>query len=117
MVTKEMIGRMPGPALAWRSGPTNLLAHPALDFPRKGDLVAVPTTPELQGLGPQRLSTREIEVLALVAEGNGNKEIGIHLHISERTVKNHLTGIMTKLRASDRTHAVVTAIRLGWLSI
>jgi DNA-binding NarL/FixJ family response regulator len=112
MVTKEMIGRMPSPPLAWRSGPTNLLAHPALDIHRKGALVAVPTTPELQ-----RLSNRENEVLALVAEGNGNKQIGMHLHISERTVKNHLTGIMSKLRASDRTHAVVTASRLGWLSI
>ena len=68
-------------------------------------------------LRPQVLSNRETEVLALVAEGNGNKEIGASLHISERTVKNHLTGIMTKLRASDRTHAVVTAIRLGWLAI
>ena len=112
-----MIGRIPGPPLAWKSGPTNLLVRPEINVHRKGALVSVPTTPELQGMGPQRLSSRETEVLALVAEGNGNKQIGMHLHISERTVKNHLTGIMTKLRASDRTHAVVTAVRLGWLSI
>ena len=65
----------------------------------------------------QVLTDREREVLSLVAEGNSNKQIGTDLFITERTVKNHLTYIMTKLRASDRTHAVVTAIRLGWLAI
>ena len=52
-----------------------------------------------------------------MAEGNSNKLIAGRLGISERTVKNHLTGIMNKLRASDRTHAVVSAVRLGWLAI
>ena len=65
----------------------------------------------------QQLTDREREVLSLVAEGNTNKVIGAHLVIAERTVKSHLTNIMTKLRASDRTHAVVTALRLGWLVI
>jgi DNA-binding NarL/FixJ family response regulator len=65
----------------------------------------------------QPLTDREREVLALVAEGFSNKLIGDRLNISERTVKSHLTYIMTKLRASDRTHAVVTAVRLGWLAI
>ncbi len=63
------------------------------------------------------LTDRELQVLSLVAEGNSNKIVGDQLQIRERTVKNHLTCIMTKLRASDRTHAVVTAIRLGWLAI
>ena len=71
-----------------------------------------PTPPEAD-----RLTDREMEVLSLVAEGFSNKAIASRLLIRERTVKNHLTGIMTKLRASDRTHAVVTAIRLGWLAI
>lgn len=88
-----------------------------MDIRRQGVLMSVPIIPDFEGMGPQRLSSRETEVLALAAEGNGNKQIGMHLHISERTVKNHLTGIMTKLCASDRTHAVVTAVRLGWLSI
>jgi DNA-binding NarL/FixJ family response regulator len=65
----------------------------------------------------ERLTERELQVLALVAEGNCNKIIGQELQICERTVKNHLTGIMTKLRAYDRTHAVVTAVRLGWLTL
>ena len=63
------------------------------------------------------LTDRELQVLSLVAEGYSNKIVGEHLLIRERTVKNHLPCIMTKLRASDRTHAVVTAIRLGWLAI
>ncbi len=63
------------------------------------------------------ITGREREVLSLVAEGNSNKQISAQLGISERTVKNHLTTTMTKLRASDRTHAVATAVRLGWLDI
>lgn len=66
---------------------------------------------------PTPLTARELEVLALVAEGHSNKAIGLQLGISERTVKSHLTYIMAKLRTSDRTHAVVTAVRLGWLDI
>ena len=63
------------------------------------------------------LTDRETQVLSLVAEGNSNKLISATLGISERTVKNHLATTMTKLRASDRTHAVVTAVRLGWLGL
>ena len=63
------------------------------------------------------ITDRERQVLSLVAEGFSNKLISAELGISERTVKNHLTTTMTKLRASDRTHAVVTAVRLGWLEI
>ena len=63
------------------------------------------------------MTRREQEVLSFVAEGCSNKLIASHLDITERTVKSHLTNIMTKLRASDRTHAVVTAIRAGELAI
>ncbi len=63
------------------------------------------------------LTDREREVLSLVAEGHSNRLIATRLFISERTVKSHLTNIMTKLQASDRTHAVVTALRMRWLSI
>ena len=82
-----------------------------------GGLVIRPRQPDLVPVEAQPLTDREREVLALVAEGNSNKIIGDQLLISERTVKSHLTYIMTKLRASDRTHAVVTAVRLGWLAI
>ena len=63
------------------------------------------------------ITEREREVLTLVAQGYSNKLISNSLGIAERTVKSHLTSTMTKLRASDRTHAVVTAVRLGWLDI
>lgn len=66
---------------------------------------------------PDRLSDRELQVLALVAEGRSNRLIADYLAITERTVKNHLTNIMGKLQAHDRTHAVVTAVRLGWMEI
>ena len=82
-----------------------------------GGLVIRPRQPGVVPVQAQPLTDREREVLALVAEGNSNKIIGDRLVISERTVKSHLTYIMTKLRASDRTHAVVTAVRLGWLAI
>ncbi len=81
---------------------------------------AVVIRPRNAGVTPpyaDPLTEREMEVLSLVAEGYSNKLIAARLHICERTVKNHLTFIMTKLRASDRTHAVVTAVRLGWLAI
>jgi len=63
------------------------------------------------------LSHREMEILKYVAEGNANKRIANALNISEQTIKNHITSIMRKLNANDRTHAVVLAIRNGWLSI
>ncbi len=75
-----------------------------------GGLVIRPLQPDLVPVEAQPLTDREREVLALVAEGNSNKIIGDRLLISERTVKSHLTYIMTKLRASDRTHAVVTTL-------
>jgi DNA-binding NarL/FixJ family response regulator len=82
-----------------------------------GGLVIRPRQTDHEPVEAQPLTDRERQVLALVAEGNSNKVIGDFLSISERTVKSHLTYIMTKLRASDRTHAVVTAVRLGWLAI
>ena len=82
-----------------------------------GGLVIRPREFETLQPDAERITDREREVLSLVAEGYSNKLIGGRLQISERTVKNHLTSIMTKLRASDRTHAVVTAVRLGWLAI
>ena len=63
------------------------------------------------------LSQREIEILRYVAEGNPNKRIAGALNISEQTIKNHITSILRKLNANDRTHAVVLAIRNGWLNV
>jgi DNA-binding NarL/FixJ family response regulator len=62
------------------------------------------------------LSGREVEVLAHVAKGKTNAEIGQLLHISEATVKTHLLRAFNKLGVSDRTAAVTTAMSLGLLS-
>jgi DNA-binding NarL/FixJ family response regulator len=62
------------------------------------------------------LSGRELEVLALVATGLTNAEIGGALHIAEATVKTHLLRTFGKLEVSDRTAAVTTAMALGLLT-
>ncbi len=61
------------------------------------------------------LTTREIEVLQNMAEGNSNRIIGEKLYISEKTVKNHVSSILQKLNVQDRTQAVITAIKNGWV--
>ncbi|MBB5167028.1 response regulator transcription factor [Mycobacterium sp. AZCC_0083] len=61
------------------------------------------------------LSSREVEVLGLVAKGTTNAEIGRALHISAATVKTHLLRAFNKLDVSDRTAAVTTAMALGLL--
>jgi DNA-binding NarL/FixJ family response regulator len=63
------------------------------------------------------LTAREIEVLQYVAKGFGNKEIGARLGTAAGTVKMHLQNILSKLGASDRTHAVTLAIRRGIIHI
>jgi DNA-binding NarL/FixJ family response regulator len=65
----------------------------------------------------EQLSSREIEVLQLVAEGESNTEIAKHLHISQATVKSHLVNIFGKLGVSDRTAAVTAALRKGILRL
>ena len=63
------------------------------------------------------LSAREIEVLTLISEGKSNKEIAGLLFITEGTVKTHVLNIHEKLGVSDRTEAVVTAIKRGILRV
>ncbi|WP_313560738.1 response regulator transcription factor, partial [Ruminiclostridium cellobioparum] len=56
-------------------------------------------------------TTREIEVLKLIAEGMINKEIAKNLYISEKTVKNHISNIFKKLDVNDRTQAAIYAFK------
>jgi DNA-binding NarL/FixJ family response regulator len=63
------------------------------------------------------LTGREIEVLRRVASGKSNKLIAAELEISEGTVKTHMKSILPKLDASDRTHAVMIALRRGILDL
>jgi len=66
--------------------------------------------------GDLELTDREREVLEAVAQGERSKEIASHLHITERTVKAHLTNIYNKLGVDSRAAAVAEAIQRGWLS-
>ncbi|MBT2574754.1 response regulator transcription factor [Bacillus sp. ISL-51] len=59
----------------------------------------------------ETLTKRELEILCLVAEGKTNKEIGEELFITIKTVKTHITNILSKLDVSDRTQAAVYAHR------
>lgn len=59
------------------------------------------------------LSSREREILELLANGLNNREIAATLYISPHTVKNHVSSIYRKLGADDRTRVAVTALRLG----
>jgi two-component system, NarL family, response regulator LiaR len=61
------------------------------------------------------LTPRELDVLRLIAEGLGNIAIGERLHIGIGTVKGHISDILEKLSASDRTQAAVNALRRGLL--
>jgi DNA-binding NarL/FixJ family response regulator len=63
------------------------------------------------------LSAREVQVLRGVAGGKSNKLIAAELDISEATVKTHMKNILPKLDASDRTHAVIIALKRGILDL
>ena len=64
-----------------------------------------------------QLTKREHEVLAQVAKGLSNKEIAHELNLVEGTVKVHLTNILAKLQVSDRTQAIVAAVKRGLIQI
>jgi two-component system, NarL family, response regulator len=69
---------------------------------------------QVSGFFPEvALTPREIDVLALVARGFGNKEVGDMLGTAPGTVKAHVQSILSKLGAKDRTHAVTIALRRG----
>jgi len=72
--------------------------------------------PELES-SDQILTPREIEVLRMIAEGLGNKEIASKLTISDHTVKFHISSIFAKLGASSRTEAVTIGIRGGLIMV
>jgi NarL family two-component system response regulator LiaR len=74
-----------------------------------------PTKPVELDYG-EKLSTRELEILKLTAQGKSNKDIANILGLNLRTVKGHLTEIFSKLRVSSRTEAVITGLRVGFLS-
>ena len=75
-------------------------------------LMQAVSTPE----SPEALTERETEVLRLMAQGQANKEIARSLNISEKTVKVHVSNILSKLGVQSRTQATLYAIRVGLVS-
>jgi len=65
---------------------------------------------------PAKLTAREREVLAELARGRSNREIARDLSLSEKTVKTHVSAILTKLGVQDRTQAALRAVRSGLVS-
>lgn len=68
---------------------------------------------EHEDIAGEALTARETEVLNMMAEGLGNKEIASRLHLSEHTVKFHVSSVLSKLGAETRTEAVTRALREG----
>jgi DNA-binding NarL/FixJ family response regulator len=69
------------------------------------------TQPETQVT--EKLTEREVDVLRLIARGLNNSEIAARLHLSDGTIRNHVSAILSKLGVSDRTQAAVIAIQHG----
>ena len=63
----------------------------------------------------ETLSPREISVLRLIAAGKHNRRIGEELNVSEQTIKSRVKNILAKLNARDRSHAVVLAMKRGFI--
>jgi DNA-binding NarL/FixJ family response regulator len=95
MARKELIQAIRAVAKGQRYIPATVGSRIAENLPRPG------------------LTDREIHVLQYVASGLRNKEIAYQLGISEATINAHIKHILEKLHASDRTHAVTTALRRG----
>ena len=74
---------------------------------------ATRTQPEIAGTIKAELSDREIDVLELIANGKDNAVIAAELHISPKTVKNHISNILMKLQIDNRIQAAVYAVRSG----
>ena len=70
-----------------------------------------------QHLGDETLSSRELQVLMLIASGRSNKQIASELSVTEETAKAHVKSIIAKLQANDRTHAVTLALARGIIQL
>jgi len=71
------------------------------------------TVRPISHLGSEDLTARELEVLRLVAQGMSNREIGQELIISEKTVKTHISNLLSKLALNDRTQLAIYALKNG----
>ena len=83
--------------------------RPAEEFAITG----ISSSPATDGGRAGELTERELEVLGLIAEGLNNREIAERLVISDKTVKTHVSNILSKLHLEDRTQAAIYALRHG----
>ena len=90
-----------------------VLSSEDMDALLPADAEAVPG----EFISGEALSSRELEVLAMLAEGLGNKDIAVRLKISEHTVKFHVSSILGKLRVTTRGEAVARGVREGLVVI
>lgn len=99
----------------------NGFLHPSVTGRLLGRLGKTPSAdslvPRRRRIGEEGLTPREFQVLELIASGASNREIGEQLFISESTVKNHITSIFRKLKVTDRTQAVIYALKKGWVQV
>jgi DNA-binding NarL/FixJ family response regulator len=87
------------------------------EFQRMATREAAPRQELRDGTSTERLTPREEQVLQLLVEGLSNKEIATRLHLTEGTVRNHVSRVIAKLQANDRTQAVIAALRRGLVDL
>jgi len=98
--------------------PQEMLVNAVLSVHGGGRFLPPPMSQALATRTPDtKLSAREREVLTLISKGKSNKEIAAHLCISEATVKCHVSVILVRLKAGDRTQAVMTALQRGLIHV
>jgi ATP/maltotriose-dependent transcriptional regulator MalT len=95
------------------AGPPAPLAYDALVSALINDVVADPGLPDVLLVLDEQLTGRELEVLAMLAAGRSNQSIASHLVISLDTVKKHVSHLLGKLGAANRTEAVARGRELG----
>ena len=95
------------------AGSGESIVSPAIASKMLQRIRASSSQPEIERTIRSELSEREIEVLKLIANGKDNAQIAGELHISPKTVKNHISNILMKLQISNRIQAAVYAVRSG----
>jgi DNA-binding NarL/FixJ family response regulator len=90
-------------------------AHPRVSHTTPGRTTAA-APPPIGGL-PERLTSREMAVLRLLAQGQTNREIALELGLATTTVKTHVEHILTKLGTAGRTRAAMRAVALGLIEV
>ena len=95
----------------------NCFIHPSITHKLLGEFTRLSRYSAKNIKADQEMETdltgREKEILELMAQGYTNKEISQELYISEKTVKNHVSNVLRKMDVTDRTQAVITALKNG----